>query len=247
MKVKSIAGKDLKTISLPKQFNEEVRRDLIKRAFNAVRSHRVQPKGVNPRAGMGHAVELSKRRRAYKGIMGTGRSRTPRKVMSHGGGMRFSYMGAQAPFTVGGRQAHPPKSWKIIAEKINKKERRKAIRSAISASNILIIEDKFEKLSKTKEVIKALESNGLKIEPNKTLRKGVARLRGRGKRYSKGPLLIVADKCDLSNSGVNIPGVEVARVNELNVKLLAPGSVPGRTTIWTEGSIKKMSEEDLYL
>jgi len=247
MKIKSLSGKDLKNINLPKQFSEEVRKDLIKRAYNAVRSHEVQAQGVSPVAGMRHAVDLKKRRRAYKNIMGTGRSRTPRKVMSHGGGMRFSYKGAQAPFTVGGRKAHPSKSSKIIAEKINKKERRKAIRSAISASKVMIIEDKFEKLSKTSEVVKALESNGLKTKPRKTLRKGVARLRGRAKRYGKGPLLIVAGKCELINSGFNIPGVEVALVNELNVKLLAPGSVPGRPTIWSESSIKRLSEEGLFL
>jgi len=247
MKIHSINGKKLKNINLPAQFKEAIRKDLIKRAYNAIRSHIVQPQGVSPDAGMRHHVEIRKRRKVYKSVFGHGRSRAPRKVMQHTGGMRFSYQVAQAPFAVGGRVAHPPKSAKIIKEQINKKERRKAIRSAISASKVIVIENKFEKLDKTKDVIKALTSNGLRIEAKKRLRKGVARLRGRGRSYKKGPLLIVAGKCDLSNSGNNIPGIEIVPVKELNVKLLAPGSVVGRTTIWSEDSIKKMNEDGLFL
>jgi large subunit ribosomal protein L4e len=247
MKVNSISGKSLKTISLPKQFSEEVRNDLIKRAYNSIRSNTVQPQGVSPKAGMRHAVELKKRRRVYKSGMGVGRSRVPRKVMSHSGGMRFVFTGAQAPSTVGGRIAHPPRSEKVIKERMNKKERRKAIRSAITGSKVIIIENKFEELSKTKDVIKALKNNGLKIEAKKKLKKGAARLRGRGKSYSKGPLLITSKKCSLTKSGVNIPGVETVMVNELNVRLLAPGSKTGRPTIWSEDSIKRMSEEGLFL
>ncbi len=245
MKVYSIDGKPIKEIELPSQFKEEIRRDLIIRAYNALRTHMLQPYGVMPRAGMRHAVELSKRRRAFKSVYGAGRSRTPRKVLSRSG-RRFYFVGAQAPFTVGGRKAHPPTSEKILIEKINKKERRKAIRSAISASNPIIIENKIENLKKTKDVLKALENNGIKIEVKKRLKKGVARLRGRGKRYKKGPLLIVSKDCELCKSGKNIPGVEVARVNELNVMLLAPGSVPGRITVWSEDAIKRLKEEKLY-
>ncbi len=245
MKVKSITGKDLRTITLPKQFKEEVRVDLIKRAFNAIRSHEVQPQGVSPNAGMRHAVELKKHRKVFKSVYGHGRSRTPRKVMS-ARGRQFSLVGSQAPFTVGGRKAHPPVSIKVIAEKINKKERRKAIRSAISASKVMIIEDKFEKLKKTVDVIKALTNNGLSINSKKRLKKGVARLRGRSVSYSKGPLLIVSDNNDLLKIN-NIPGVDVVKVNELNVKLLAPGSIPGRVTVWSESSIKKLSDGGLFL
>jgi large subunit ribosomal protein L4e len=246
MKVNSISGKALKTITLPQQFKEEVRKDLIKRAYNAVRSNTVQQQGVNSNAGMRHAVELKKRRRAYKSGIATGRSRAPKKTMTRSG-MRFGFVGAQAPFAVGGRRAHPPKSEKLIKEKMNKKERRKALRSAISSSKVTVIENKFEELSKTKDVIKALEKNGLRIEVKKRLKCGAARLRGRRKSYKKGPLLITSKKCSLSKSGVNIPGVETVVVNELNVRLLAPGSNPGRNTVWSEESIKRLNEEGLFL
>lgn len=246
MKVVSLNGKSLKNTSLPEQFKEPVRKDLIKRAYNAIRTHKSQSKGVSPRAGMRHAVELKKRRRVYKAGMGIGQSRTPKKTHRRKG-RQFTFVGTQAPFTKGGRKAHPPKSDKSHKEKINKKERRKAIRSAISGSRVLIIENKLESLDKTKKIIKSLKDNGLEVKADKRLKKGLARLRGRGKSYSKGPLLIVSKKCKLSRHGKNIPGVEVALVNELNVKLLAPGAVPGRNTIWSEDSIKKMSKEDLYL
>lgn len=246
MKVQSLTGKGLKSIKLPEQFSELVRVDLIKRAFNAIRSHEVQPQGVSPDSGMGHVVELKKRRRAYRGVYGAGRSRTPRKVMSRSG-RRFSFIGAQAPFTVGGRTAHPPKSDKVIVERMNKKERRKAIRSAIAGSESIIIEDKIEGLKKTKDVVKALVANGLSVSPRKYLRKGIARLRGRGKRYSKGPLLVVSKKCNLCNSAKNLPGVDVMIVNELSVKSLAPGSKPGRVVVWSEGAVNRLGKEGLFL
>ncbi|MFA5406012.1 MAG: 50S ribosomal protein L4 [Candidatus Nanoarchaeia archaeon] len=246
MKVHSINGKELGELKLPEQFNEPIRKDLIKRAYNAIRTHEVQAQGVMLEAGMRHTVELKKRRKVYKSVYGHGRSRTPRKTMS-ARGKQFSFVGAQVPFAVGGRVAHPPKAEKVIIEKVNKKENRKAIRSAISASKTMIIEDKFEKIKKTKEVINALVINGLKIDVNKHLKKGVARLRGRSRSYSKGPLLIVSDKCDLIKSGSNIPGIEVIKVSELNVKLLAPGSKPGRNTVWSESSIKKLKETGLFL
>ena len=54
-------------------------------------------------------------------------ARTPRK---NGGGGR----GAEAPNTVGGRRAHPPKAEKEWELKINSKERKKAFRSALAAT-----------------------------------------------------------------------------------------------------------------
>ena len=245
MKVNSVEGKALHDIILPEQFKEELRKDLIRRAYNALRSNEVQPKGAMPRAGLRHSTFLRKRRHVFKSVFGHGRSRTPRKTMSRNG-QQFALVGALAPNTVGGRRAHPPKSEKVIVEKINTKERRKAIRSALSASKIIVIEDKFEKLNKTKEVIKALMNNGVHHKSKKNLRKGLARLRGRGRVFTKGPLIIVSGKCNLARIK-NIPGVDIAKVNELNIKLLAPGSKPGRTAVITESSIKRMHDERLYL
>ncbi len=49
------------------------------------------------------------------------------------------------------------------------------------------------------------------------------------------------------NAARNLPGVDVSLVKNLNVELLAPGTHPGRLTVWTNSSIdelKKFSEAD---
>ena len=245
MKVNSIEGKPMHDITLPEQFKEELRKDLIRRVYNALRSHEVQAKGAMIGAGMRHSDFIRKRRHVFKSVFGHGRSRSPRKVMSRNG-QQFAYIGAKAPFTRGGRRAFPPVSAKVIEEKVNVKERRKAIRSALSATKIIIMEDKFEKLNKTKELIKTLQNNGVNHEAKKRLKKGVARLRGRMTSYSKGPLIVVSGKCNIEKIK-SIPGVDIAKVNELNVKLLAPGSNPGRITLMSEAAVKKMHEAKLYL
>ena len=136
LKIKTQTGQSKKEQELPKQFNEPVNPDLIKRAVLVLQSNKRQKYGSSPGAGKRASAYLSKRRNSYRSTYGIGQSRTPRKVMSRRG-QRLNYVGAFAPQTVGGRRAHPPKSEKNLTKKINKKEKRKAIRSAMSA-NILL-------------------------------------------------------------------------------------------------------------
>src|SRR3990167_10770470 len=146
-------GKKIKTIELPEQFYENYEPDLINRAILAIFSHRRQPYGTMPLAGIDYSGKLSRRRRDYKGAYGKGISRASRKTMWRRG-MQFGWVGAISPGTVGGRRAHPPKATKIWDLKINNKERRKAIRSALSGvaikKRLFIIEDKFEDLKQAK-------------------------------------------------------------------------------------------------
>ncbi|MFC1754288.1 50S ribosomal protein L4, partial [Thermoproteota archaeon] len=164
---------------LPSQFSELVRPDLIKRAVETVQANTRQPYGSKKGAGMRASAELSRRRRKYRGSYGKGISRVQRKIMTRRGTQMYM-VGAVVPGTVGGRKAHPPKSEKILSKKINKNERRKAIRSAISATVIkslveqrghlvpkeypFIVEGKIENLVKTKSVIVALTKLGLEKE-----------------------------------------------------------------------------------
>ena len=111
-------------IDLPTQFNEEVRIDLVKRAVLALQSNKRRSYGAMKEAGKRASVKLSKRRRNYRGMYGFGISRTPRKILSRRG-TRMYWVGAFAPNTVGGRRVHPPKAEKVLAKKINKKERKK--------------------------------------------------------------------------------------------------------------------------
>src|SRR3989338_4405838 len=152
---------------LPSQFNEQIRHDLIRRAVLALFSTARTPYGADLRAGKRSSPDLSKRRRHYRGSYGFGISRVPRKILSRSG-TRFNWVGAFMPGTVGGRRAHPPKAEKKYAEKINVKEKRKEIRSALAATvNKKLVEQRghvvsekypcilgndFERLAKTKEV-----------------------------------------------------------------------------------------------
>ena len=262
----TLEGKSAKKIDLPRQFSEEVRPDLIARAVLAIQSHKRQPYGAKPTAGMRASAEVSRRRRDYRGSYGHGISRVPRKVMSRSGS-RINWVGAFAPGTVKGRKGHPPKASKIWDQKINREERRKAIRSAISATAIreyvqkrnhkvpqiypIIVEERAESITKTRDVAELLNKLGLGEELNrasvKTIRAGVGKSRGRKYKKRIGPLVVVSKNCKLIQSGRNIPGVDVAEVQNLNAEILAPGCAPGRLTVWTESSIGRMGKESLFM
>ena len=131
--VMDISNAKVGELNLPAQFKEEFRPDIIHRAVLALQSNAMQPYGAAPEAGKRVSAKLSRRRRKFKTSYGIGISRVPRKILSRRG-MRMTWVAAFAPGTVGGRRAHPPKSAKNWELKINKKERKKAIRSALAAT-----------------------------------------------------------------------------------------------------------------
>ena len=251
---------------LPTQFAEPVRTDLIKRAVHTIQSNKRQPYGAYDHAGQGHAARTRKRRRRYRGSYGIGIARVTRKVMSRRGS-RFTWTGAVAPGTVGGRRAFPPLADKKWNKKINDKERRKAIRSALAAvmqpelvkerghkipeAYPFIIDDSIETLEKTKKVKQVLQTLGLTEElaraSIKKVRAGKGTMRSRKYKTKKGPLLVVADKCKLLKTAQNIPGIEVITINKINAELLAPGAHPGRATLFTEGAITKLEKDKLFM
>lgn len=253
-------------IQLPHQFDEEIRPDLIMRTVLAIQSHMKKPYGASPSAGKRASAKLSRRRRDYRGSYGFGISRVPRKILSRRG-MRMNWVGAFAPGTVGGRRAHPPKSEKTWWKKINEKERLKAIRSAISATALkdivmerghlvpsnypFILDDAFEALEKTKEVMKALEKLGLDNElarvEEKKIRAGKGKSRGRKYVKKKGPLIVVSKTSKLMKRAINIPGIDVIDVKNLNAELLAPGGRAGRLTLWTSSAIETLKKENLFI
>jgi large subunit ribosomal protein L4e len=57
-----------------------------------------------------------------------------------------------------------------------------------------------------------------------------------------GPLIVVVDGKDLVNAASNVPGVEVTTVKNLNAEMLAPGTHPGRLTIWSNGAIESLGK-----
>lgn len=253
-------------VELPQQFDEEFHPDLIARAVLSIESKARQHYGSDPEAGKRYSAKLSRRRRNFKGAYGIGISRIPRKTMSRSGS-RFNWTGALAPGTVGGRQAHPPKAEKVWAKKINKNENRKAIRSALAAAMVpsivkgrghviphgypFVAAASLEDVSRTKDVVNALNKFGFKGEMARVSERSVRAGRGkhRGRRYvvKKGPLIVVsAEGSKLLKSARNIVGVDVAVVNRLNAHMLAPGTAPGRLTLFTSAAIERLAKEKLF-
>lgn len=265
LNVLSPANVKVATIDLPQQFSEEVRPDLVKRAVEALQANARQPYGSDPMAGKYHSTKISRRRRDYKTSYGIGISRVPRKIMSRNG-TRMNWVGAFSPGTVGGRRAHPPKATKVLTKKINIKENRKAIRSALAAvmarqlveqrghavptSYPFALDTSIEVLTRTKEVEKALDALGLRNELARIktrIRAGKGKRRGRKYITSHGPLIVTSKDCTLLQAASNIPGVTAVTVNALNADLLAPGASCGRLTLFTQAAIERLAKEHLFM
>ena len=265
MIIYELDGTKSKEIKIPEQFQEPYHPNLIKRAVSVIRSNKRQKYGAADRAGKRSSARVSRRRRDFRGSYGKGISRAPRKVMWRRG-TQFSWEGAIAPGTKGGRKAHPPKSEKDFTEKINIKEKRKAMRSALTASlNLdlvkkrnhifttypLFVVDKIENITKTKDLKSTLEKLGLKEELQrvsiKKIRAGKGSVRGRKYKKKIGPLIIVSKKCELTNTGKNLQGVDIKTIDKINTELLAPGTQAGRLTIFTEKAIERMEKEKLFM
>ncbi|UCH02318.1 MAG: 50S ribosomal protein L4 [Candidatus Bathyarchaeota archaeon] len=250
--VLNLRGEPDLTVELPKVFNTLMRPDLIKRAVLAQQSHRIQPQGRDPMAG--------KRTTAESMGTGYGISRMPRTK-----GSRYpkARQAALAPGTVGGRQPHPPKSEKNIYKKFNKKERKRALYSAIAATsdkNIvasrghiiddvhsfpIVVSDDLQKLNKASEVRDFFKKIGVwpdieRVKKSKKIRAGRGKSRGRRKRHSVGPLIIISEDNGIKNGVSNFLGADIAEADKINVELLAPGANPGRLTIWTLSAFKDL-------
>jgi large subunit ribosomal protein L4e len=253
------------SIELPAQFSEPARKDLVKRAVLAIQARNRTPYGTKPMAGKRASAYVSKRRRDFKGTYGIGQSRTPRKSTSRNG-TRFNFVGAFAPQTVGGRQAHPPKASKMWEQKINEQENRKAIRSALSSTMMqdvvkarghkvplaypFILSDDFDSISKTSELRKILLKLGFKDELERAsvskIRPGKGKLRGRKHKTKKSILFVTSNESALFLSAGNFPGFDIAVVDDINAELLAPGAQVGRATLFTESAIKKLADKKLF-
>lgn len=254
IKVYSLEGETVDEIELPTIFTEEFRPDLIKRAVISSQTARIQPWGTDPMAG--------KRTTAKSFGAGRGVAMVPRvKGSRHPAGSK----GAFVPQAVGGRRAHPPRAARIIHEKINKKEKRLAIRSAVAATanpelvearghrteNVpqipLVVDDELCKVKKTSETREILKNLGVyddvvRAKSGRKIRAGKGKTRGRKYKTPKGPLLVVGEDKGISLGARNHTGVDIVVVDNLNAELLAPGTHPGRLTIYTKSAIEKLGE-----
>ena len=256
-----INGKKTKDIDLPKCFSQEIREDLISKVLEAKKSK--QPHSPSPVAGKQHAAKgkLVHRRHVWRSGYGRGMSRVPRKMMSRRG-TQFNWEAAEVPFAKGGMRTHPPKILSMInTQKINKKELKIALCSALSATtdkdkiverygrlkgkkvdNLpLIVEGKLMAL-KAKELISSLKKIlgeqlfelALKT---KSTRSGKGSMRGRKYKSNAGLLLVTGQKEKLKTGAF-----EITHTGALGVTELAKGG-PGRLTVYTEDAIKELGEK----
>ena len=247
----NLEGKKVGRIKLPSVFNTSLRPDVIKKAVVAIQTHRIQPQGRDVMAG--------KRTTAKSWGVGHGIARIPR--------LKESRRAALAPGTVGGRQAHPPVVEKKIRKKIPKKERHLALFSAIAATGSkeivaerghiidevpelpLVVTDDLQNLKRTQEVKDVFISLGVwpdiyRVKESIKIRAGRGKMRGRRKKVGVGPLIVISENGGIIEASRNLPGVDVAYVKDLNPELLAPGTHPGRLTVWTRSSIEELRRWD---
>jgi len=249
-KIFDLKGASIGKAKVPRIFSTPLRPDVIKRAVVALQTHRIQPQGRDPMAG--------KRTTAESQGVGLGIARVPRQA--EGNRARF------APGTVSGRAAFPPRVEKKIRKKIPKKEMKLALRSAIAATASkevvanrghavedvpdfpLVVTDDIQKLKKTKEVEETLTALGVlsdiyRVKESRKVRAGKGKARGRKMKQAVGPLLVIDKNDGIAEAARNLPGVEVITINDLNVESLAPGTHPGRLTIWTNSAFESLSPE----
>lgn len=248
-KVIDLTGNKTGEVDLPSVFEEDYRPDLIKRAVLSAQANRLQPYGPHFYAGMNTS--------ARSWGPGHGVSRVPRVINGR--------KAAGIPMAVGGRRSHAPQPDTDKTEKINIKEKRKAIRSAIAATAMpelvkarghrfsgelpVVAGSELETLSKTSDVKKFLAAAGLwddilRAKEGKNIRAGKGKMRGRRFKNRKSLLIVAAQDQGIGKAARNLPGVDIITVDRLNAELLAPGTHAGRLTVWTESSMKWLSEKE---
>jgi len=256
-----IDGKEKGNIELPPVFSSKIREDIVFKVLEA-KKHK-QPYGPDLLAGMKQSAKgkMRHRRHVWQTHYGKGMSRIPRKVMSRRG-TQFNWEGAEVPFARGGKRAHPPKPISMINTlKINKKELKIALASAISATANpkfvtkryatlkdekgvkapVVIESNLSKL-KLKELTKAIKEiigeNMFSLAIKKrTQRAGKGKSRGRRYKHNAGMVLVIGDKENFKSSTF-----DVVKADKLGVNDLAKGGL-GRIAIYTQNAVKYLENK----
>ncbi|GJS74066.1 60S ribosomal protein L4 [Tanacetum coccineum] len=245
------------TVPLPHVMKASIRPDIVNFVHSNISKNSRQPYAVSRKAGYQTSAES----------WGTGRavSRIPRVP---GGGTHRAGQGAFGNMCRGGGMFAPTRIWRRWHRKINVNQRRYAVVSAIAASAVpslvmarghkvetvpelpLVVSDSVEGVEKTVNAIKVLKEIGAYPDAEKAkdsvgIRPGVGKMRNRRYIARKGPLIVYGTEgAKLVKAFRNIPGVEVANVERLNLLKLAPGGHLGRFIIWT--SLLSRSCESIY-
>jgi large subunit ribosomal protein L4e len=244
-------GKVKGKVDLPEVFKTPYRPDLIRRAVVSAQANRRQRYGPSNVAGMRHSVSTWGKGR---GVARVQRLKQGRK-------------GAESPNNVGGRRAHPPRPEHSFEKKINTKERRLAKASALAAimdeervrarghrfkeglTVPVIMDDDLEKLERTNDILKVLQSVGLddditRARDGKHIRAGRGKMRGRRFRTPTSVLFVATEGSPVLLGARNLPGVNTITPTQLNTELLAPGGDPGRLVIFSRKALENIGGEN---
>jgi len=86
-----------------------------------------------------------------------------------------------------------------------------------------------------------LDADVDRCKASKKLRRGKGKMRNRRYVMRRGPLVIYDDdNAACTKAFRNLPGVELANVERLNLLQLAPGGHLGRLCIWSQGAFNKL-------
>jgi len=240
-------------LALPAVFLAPIRPDIVQFVHTSMAKNKRQAYAVSAGAGHQHSAES----------WGTGRAvaRIPRVS---GGGNSRSGQGAFGNMCRKGRMFAQTKVWRKWHRKINTNQKRYAVASALAASALpalvmarghrveqvpeipLVLDDSVESIAKTKAAAAALAKVGAfadveKAADSRKIRRGVGKSRNRRHVARRGPLVVYSEDKGISQAFRNLPGVEVASVERLNLLQLAPGGHLGRFIIWTRGAFEKLN------
>lgn len=251
--VQSLENEAADAVHLPDVMKACIRPDIVNFVHANMAKNKRQPYAVSTKAG--HQTSAQS--------WGTGRavSRIPRVA---GGGTHRAGQAAFGNMCRGGRMFAPTKIWRKWHRKINLNMKRHAVVSALAASSVpalvmarghriesvpelpLVISDRVEGVEKTSAAIKVLEKVGAiadvdRAKKSHTIRAGKGKMRNRRYVSRKGPLIVYGTEgAKIVRAFRNLPGVEVACVDRLNLLKLAPGGHLGRFIIWTKSAFEKL-------
>jgi len=247
-------GKVVGQVRTPAVFLTPIRTDIVKYVHTNIRKNSRQPYSVAQWAGHQSSAES----------WGTGRAvaRIPRVP---GGGTHRAGQGAFGNMCRGGRMFSPLRTWRRWHRTVAKGQRRYAVASALAASAIpalvmsrghrvgkvaelplIVSTEAIEGLVKTKKAITLLtklhaDEDVNKVKNTVVHRAGKGKWRNRTYKEKLGPLLVHAGRPDnIAPAFKNVPGLELASVESLNLLRLAPGGHLGRFIIWSRAAIERL-------
>lgn len=239
--------------ALPAVMTAPLRPDLVQFVHTNLNKNKRQAYAVNIKAG----------KKVVASSWGTGRAvaRIPRVG---GGGTSRSGQGAFGNMCRGGRMFAPTKTWRRWNRKVNLKQKRYAVASALAASAVpalvmarghaidsvpevpLVVQTAVEATKKTSAAKEILAAIGAmddvdRAAASKQIRAGKGKMRNRRYTMRRGPLIIYKSNDGVEQAFRNLPGVELCAVDRLNLLQLAPGGHLGRFCVWSQAALDELN------